>query len=203
MSRGNPRTVTQQAHCPRRIRSPSDDMLIAGGLRSPTHLRCVSSPLKRNRVGLARHKAHRLLRVPPTGCSCERARTQRGAARAPRAGLWEQAQPRPIRLRRIGARRSAADMQRAAGTTPAANVRRRGMGSSSPSLRPAPKGPARRRQYIQTRRSRRATTGCGVKRIRRASERTSAAREPREAQSRHPIPTRCNPRGRPQASPAA
>ena len=194
MSRGNPRTVTQQAHCPRRIRSPSDDMLIAGGLRSPTHLRCVSSPLKRNRVGLARHKAHRLLRVPPTGCSCERARTQRGAARAPRAGLWEQAQP---------GGRSAADMQRAAGTTPAANVRRRGMGSSSPSLRPAPKGPARRRQYIQTRRSRRATTGCGVKRIRRASERTSAAREPREAQSRHPIPTRCNPCGRPQASPAA
>jgi hypothetical protein len=27
------------------------------------------------------------------------------------AGLWERAKPRPIRLRRIGARRSEADMQ--------------------------------------------------------------------------------------------
>ena len=45
---------------------------------------------------------------------------QRGAARAPGAGLWKQA--------KAGCR-SAADMQRASGTMPDANVRRRGTGS--------------------------------------------------------------------------
>jgi hypothetical protein len=54
-------------------------------------------------------------RLTAAGCSpfwnLARTRKPRGAACAPRAGLWEQAQPRPIRLRRIGARRSEADMQ--------------------------------------------------------------------------------------------
>ena len=50
----------------------------------------------------------------------------------PSSGLWEQAQPRPIRLRRIGARRSAADMQRVEARRAETNVRREGMGSPEP-----------------------------------------------------------------------
>jgi len=56
-----------------------------------------------------------------------RRRTERGAAHAPRAGLWEQAQ---------AGCRSAADMQRAEAGRAEANVRRRGTGS--PSRRGAP-----------------------------------------------------------------
>ena len=50
----------------------------------------------------------------------------------PSSGLWEQAKPRPIRLRRIGARRSVADMQRAEAWRAETDVHREGM--SSPDL---------------------------------------------------------------------
>jgi hypothetical protein len=42
------------------------------GLRSSTHLRCVSLMLLRKRAAPARHKSHRRLRVPPTSRSHHR-----------------------------------------------------------------------------------------------------------------------------------
>ena len=77
----------------------------------------------------ASHSSRQAARSGTTHTAKTAAATANRRARGcpcPGAGLWEQAKPRPIRLRRIGARRSAADRQRAEAWGADVNVRRRG-----------------------------------------------------------------------------
>ena len=57
--------LTRDRRLSSRHRSRPETCSAPAGLRSPTHLRCVSSFLKRLGATAAVHKSHRLLRVPP------------------------------------------------------------------------------------------------------------------------------------------